>query len=104
MAVEITRVPGAQITTNQSDKPDSNSASKNSPSSTITTGSSTADSFTVSRRAEELRMIESNINAQSDFNGVRIESLKTEIDAGRYDINPLRVAEKLIELEIQFVA
>ena len=49
-------------------------------------------------------MIESNINTQPDIDGARIESLKMAIDAGQYDIDPLRVAEKLIELETQFVA
>ncbi len=104
MAVEITGVPGAPITTHQSDKIDANNAKNNSSSITVSTGTPAADSFTVSRNAETLRMIESSINEQSDIDGARIESLKIEIDAGRYDIDPLRVAEKLIAFEIQFVA
>jgi len=63
-----------------------------------------ADKVTLTRQAEELRMIEDVINNQTDFDNNRVESLKLEIDAGRYDIDAQRVAEKLIEFEMNFIA
>lgn len=103
MAVEINGVPG---TPNNQVEQTSVSSVKTVDSKTHSsnTNTSTADTFTVSPNAEKLRIIESNINAQPDVDGARIDSLKSAIDAGRYDIDPLRVAEKLIELEAQFVA
>ena len=109
MAIEINGLPGAPTNNKQVEQTNASRAgtvtsNTSSPSTTATTGTPNIDSFTVSQQAEKLRVIESNINAQPDIDGARIESLKTAIDAGQYDINPLRVAEKLIELETQFVA
>jgi negative regulator of flagellin synthesis FlgM len=108
MAVEITGVPGTPLANKQTDTGNNVSAVGSKPNSSgvdIAAGSQpTADSFTVSQQAERLRVIESTVNAQPDIDDSRVESLKTAIDAGRYDIDPARVAEKLIALESQFVA
>ena len=109
MAVNINGVPGAPTNNKQVEQTGTSrvgtiTSNTSSPSTAVNTGTPNTDSFTVSQQAERLRVIESNINAQPDIDGTRIESLKIEIDAGRYDIDPLRVAEKLIELETQFVA
>lgn len=109
MAVDITGIQGTQISTNQAEKSVTDNVntgdSKASPSNiNINPGSTTSDSFTVSKQAEQLRLIESNVNAQPEMDETRVESLKSAIDAGQYDINPTRVAEKLIALETQFVA
>lgn len=63
-----------------------------------------ADKVTLTPQAKELRMIEKAINDQTDVDNERIKSLKLEIDTGRYDIDAQRVAEKLIQFEMQFVA
>lgn len=104
MAVEITGVPGTPLTITQSDKVDPSNTSTNTHSNTVAIGTPAIDAFTVSARAEELRIIESSVNAQPVVDDVLVKDLKLEIDAGRYDIDPLRVAEKLIALEIQLVA
>jgi len=62
------------------------------------------DKITLTQQAEELRMIEKNINNQTDFDDERVETLRLEIDAGRYDIDAQRIAEKLIAFEMMFVA
>ena len=104
MTIEITGVPGAPITNKQTAQAGNATDAKTASTATINTGTSTADSFVVSQQAEKLRMIESSINNQPDVDGARVESLKIAIDAGQYDVDPARVAEKLIELEMQFVA
>jgi flagellar biosynthesis anti-sigma factor FlgM len=62
------------------------------------------DKITLTKQAEDLRMIENAVFAQTGIDSERVDSLKIEIDAGRYDIDVQRVAEKLIEFESLFVA
>ena len=104
MAVEITGVPGASTNIKHAEQTRPSTAESTSSGSNANAATPSTDSFTVSQQAERLRLIESNINTQPDVDGARVESLKSAIDAGQYDIDPRRVAEKLIELEAQFVA
>ena len=111
MAVDISGILGTSVSTKQSGKTDTNNVSVADPKSGSTTpnsnsGATSADSITISQQAEQLRVIDLNVNSQSDsdVDNARVEDLKSVIDAGRYDIDPTRVAEKLIELEAQFVA
>lgn len=67
-------------------------------------GSHSTDTVTLTQQAKELRMIEKAVNEETGVDSEKVESLKFEIDTGRYDINVQRVAEKLIEFESQFVA
>lgn len=109
MAIEITGVPGTLISNNKPDKlgttnldiVNAKTGSSNNPTNTL---SATGDSLSVSNRAEILRALESTINAQPAIDESRVASLKTVIDAGHYDIDPSRVAEKLIAFESQIVA
>lgn len=109
MAVEITGVPGAPLPNHQTAKTDTHNTGVVGLKSGLSNDKATAsapstDSVTISPQAERLRLIETTVNAQPDVDDARIESLKSAIDAGNYDIDPQRVAEKLIELESQFVA
>ena len=109
MAVEISGVPVTPANNKQVEPAGTNkvgtvASNTNSPNTADNVAAAPADSFTLSQQAETLRVIESSVNTQPDVDGARVESLKSAIDAGQYDINPLRVAEKLIELETQFVA
>ena len=74
------------------------------PSSPTNANRASADTVTITKKAETLQMLESDINGQPDVDNERIESLKSAIDSGQYDIDPRRVAEKLIQFETQFVA
>lgn len=62
------------------------------------------DKITLTQQAEKLHMIEKSINDQTGYDNERIENLKLEIDAGQYDIDVQRVAEKFIAFEVQFGA
>jgi negative regulator of flagellin synthesis FlgM len=109
MAIEITGVPGTPVSNNKSDKLESTNLDLVNPKVSVSdnsanTLSTTADSLSVSNRAEILRALESTINAQPAVDANRVENLKTVIDAGRYDVDPFRVAEKLIAFESQIVA
>lgn len=106
MAIEITGVTTPPLSGNKTEK--SNLTTGNSITQTgqgaESNPSTPIDKFTLTKQAEELRMIEKEINKQDGIDNERIESLRLEIDAGRYDIDAQRVAEKLIQFETQFVA
>jgi len=113
MAAEITGITKTPLSANKIDN--SKAASSNiidnksqgsehtkTIVNTITPAS--IDKITLTQQAEELRMIEKNINNQTDLDDERLEILKLEIDAGRYDIDAQRIAEKLIAFEMMFIA
>jgi negative regulator of flagellin synthesis FlgM len=102
MSIEISGSKNGPTSINPTNKADNNNTNKNVHDSQSTT--TKADSFVVSQRAETLRILESSINADSGIDATRIESLKIEIDAGRYNVDSARVAEKLIDFEAQLVA
>lgn len=109
MAVEITGVTKTLLSGNKTDDTKATPGAINSDSKRIieTTNNIVAppvDKITLTQQAEELRMIEKAINEQTDIDNERVENLKLEIDAGRYDIDTQRVAEKFIEFEMLFVA
>lgn len=106
MSVEITGVTTTPLSGNKAEK------SNTVPGNAITPGgqgsmpasATPIDKLTITKQAEELRMIEKEINNQDGIDNERVESLRLKIDAGRYDIDAQRVAEKLIQFEAQFVA
>lgn len=109
MAVDISGILGTPTSTKQMGKTDANNTVVGDPktgsnSPNAAQGATSSDSLTISQQAEQLRVIETSVNAQPDVDDARIESLKSVIDAGHYAVDPIRVAEKLIELEAQFVA
>ncbi len=109
MAAEITGITKTPLSSNKTDNSKAVSSNtigeKNQGSEHAQTTITPApiDKITLTRQAEELRMIEKSINDQSDFDIERVEDLRLEIDAGRYDIDSQRVAEKLIAFEMMFV-
>ncbi len=109
MAAEITGITKTLLSGNKIDnsKAASNNTigekNQNSERTQTTVTSAPIDKVTLTRQSEELRMIEKAINDQTDVNNERVENLKLEIDAGRYDIDAQRVAEKLIAFEMMFV-
>jgi flagellar biosynthesis anti-sigma factor FlgM len=111
MAVEITGVNATPLSGNKTDnaaptkKTELNELGIKRTSSDVSSVSAApVDKITLTKQAEDLRMIENAVFAQTGIDSERVDSLKIEIDAGRYDIDVQRVAEKLIEFESLFVA
>lgn len=63
-----------------------------------------ADVVTLTSQAARLQALEADINKQSVVDDNRVENLKAAIDAGNYEIDPTRVAEKFIEFEFSLSA
>ncbi len=100
MAVDITGVPpsqpqGAGGSTKSTPSGSGNAAQTLSPAAPA----NRADTVTLTPQASQLKSVEAEINAQSVIDGERVQSLKSAIDAGMYEINSLRVAEKFIQFE-----
>jgi negative regulator of flagellin synthesis FlgM len=108
MAVEITGVnttPLSESKTGNTKKADLNELVTPRAQNEVNSVPATpADKLTLTKQAEDLLKIEDVVYAQTGIDSDRVDSLKVEIDAGRYDINVQRVAEKLLAFEAQFVA
>jgi len=111
MGVEITGVNAAPLSGNKAEntaptkKTELNELGiKRAPNDASSVSAAPVDKITLTKQAEDLRMIENAVYAQTGIDSERVDSLKVEIDAGRYDIDVQRVAEKLIEFESLFVA
>jgi len=100
MAVDITGIPPAQPQ-NGGDGVQGTAADKGQPNpqAAPVAPANTSDTLTLTSQASRLKSIESGIGAQSVIDGQRVQSLKSAIDTGAYEINPLRVAEKFIQFE-----
>lgn len=112
MAVDINGVTTTPLSGNKTDSTktassnilDPNNQGPQRVAATTNAAATATDKVTLTPQAEELRMIEKAVNNQTGVDDERVESLKLEIDSGRYDIDTQRVAEKLIKFEMQFVA
>ncbi len=97
MAIDITGFPPPQP---QGTGGSTNSASNGSGNTAQAVATaSRADTVTLTPQASQLKKVESTIDAQSVVDGERVQNLKSAIDAGMYEINAQRVAEKFIQFE-----
>lgn len=113
MAVDITGITTGTLSDKKTDdslasagKTSLNSSTDNSGQANSATpiASNATDTVSLTQQAKELRMIEQAVNEETGVDSEKVESLKFEIDTGRYDINSQRVAEKLLAFESLFVA
>lgn len=104
MAIEISGLPSA-IVSNHGETTQADAAKDANSNHTATNANPPAsDAVTLTRNAENLRLIEADINAASEVDGERIENLRLAIDTGVYRIDPLRVAEKFLQFETELTA
>ncbi|VAX04260.1 hypothetical protein MNBD_GAMMA20-1046 [hydrothermal vent metagenome] len=100
MAIDISGVPPSQPQGTGGSAKSITGSSGNAPQTpSPATPVNKADTITLTPQASQLKSVESVIHAQSVIDGERVQSLKLAIDAGEYEINPLRVAEKFIQFE-----
>jgi len=63
--------------------------------------SSTADTVRITDAANKLNQLEITLDKTPVVDSQRVEALRSAIEEGRYQVEPGRVAEKLIALEQQ---
>jgi negative regulator of flagellin synthesis FlgM len=106
MAVDITGLPATPLSNNATDSGKAVSTGNRENQTPVSSGERSSvitDVVTLTRHAENLRVLEAGFNAQSKTDSQRIASLKSAIDMGQYNIDPLRVAEKLMRFESELV-
>lgn len=59
----------------------------------------TADKVNLTAMAKQLHKLSSNMTANPPIDTDRIDNIKRAITAGAFEINPHRIAEKLLNLE-----
>lgn len=103
MAIEITGLPVTNFSTPQdSGKTDTTgNSAKSVPNGSNPAAPVVTDDVTITRDAENLRMIEISISKQSEIDHERVSQLKLAIESGSYNIDSQRVAEKFVQLETQ---
>jgi len=100
MAIDITGFPPPQPQGTGGSTTSTTDGSGNATQAVVpATPVTKADTVTLTPQANQLQGVESAISAQSVIDGERVQSLKSAIDAGAYEINALRVAEKFIQFE-----
>lgn len=60
---------------------------------------STPDKLSLTGTAEKLRNLELSLSSQSTVDSKRVESIRNELNMGSFQVNPERVAQKMIEIE-----
>ena len=102
MAIEFNGLPSA-IATGNKDLTQANSR-EDGVKQTQESSASRNDTVSLTRDAETLRDAELNVQTNSGIDQERVNTLKQAIDAGKYAIDPLRVAEKFLKFESQLLA
>jgi len=68
----------------------------NSPSQDV----STRDSVSLSSAAQNLAKIETELRSLPDIDQSKVDSIKTRIDNGEYQVNSQNLAQKLLDSEV----
>lgn len=108
MAIEITGLPGNNINESADSR---KSAPQNATNVTTNTNANPAseaiastDVITITTQAVKLKALEDSVSTQSVVDDQRVAELKSAIDSGDYQVDPLRVAEKFLQFESSLVA
>jgi len=64
--------------------------------------SSSSDTVHISSQAIDLQGLEAHISQLPDVDKVRVTELRTQIANGQYQINPDRIADKILGFEAEF--
>jgi negative regulator of flagellin synthesis FlgM len=65
------------------------------------TPTSAADTVNLSDTAQKLNELQERLSAVPVVDGQRVEAIRTAVENGSYQIDPMRVAEKLMKYEEQ---
>ncbi|MBF0218366.1 MAG: flagellar biosynthesis anti-sigma factor FlgM [Gammaproteobacteria bacterium] len=97
----ITGYTGTQATRNSEGSQVQVSRSEPTASQTETGKPSSVETVSLSSTSQQLRSLENTIAKLPVVDTSRVEMLKKAIDEGRYEVNPQRVADKMISFERQ---
>ena len=64
--------------------------------------SGTSDTVHISSQAIDLQGLEAHINELPEVDAARVADLRAQIANGQYEINPSRIADKILGFEAEF--
>ncbi|MDH5545550.1 MAG: flagellar biosynthesis anti-sigma factor FlgM [Gammaproteobacteria bacterium] len=101
MAIEITgsgHNPGTIISESQRQQ-GVQSATQAQPAPVAATPVQEGDTVNLTSTASQLRALEQQLSTQPVIDTQRVAAIRNDIQTGQYQINPARVADKMIQLE-----
>ncbi len=88
-------VPNHGLVTEGLRQPETKDQQRNQTSGSV----STSDKLSLTGTAEKLRNLELSLSSQPIVDSNRVESIRNELNMGSFQVNPERVAQKMIEIE-----
>lgn len=73
--------------------------SRSSSSSSGSTARASGDTVTLTHTAAEMLKLEENLAKIPDIDSLLVDSIKTSIDQGTYQIDPEKIADRLLAIE-----
>lgn len=99
MAIEITRHTPAQLSTARADSHGQTNRNEPTAAQKQTGQSQTTDTVTLSDTASQLHKLGTMIATQPVVDLARVDNVRQALNAGHYEFNAARVAEKMLRFE-----
>jgi len=100
LTIEITRNNASQLSDARSTVASRNSGADTARISSSSVQSSPQDVVSITDTATKLRQIEDQLRAVPIVNDQRVSELRDTLNNGNFEINPERVADKIISFEL----
>lgn len=100
MTIEITRTGTNQLSDTRSTVAPRNNGADAARTSSGTAQSSPQDVVNITDTATRLSQIENQLSAVPVVNDQRVSEVRGALNSGNFDINPERVADKIISFEL----
>lgn len=99
MAIDITSATSQPTTTRARTNEQTVTTPNGGSNSVVAPPSSRGDTVQLSEAAQTLRDVERRLADTPDVDSARVESIRQQIDDGTYEINPDRIAERILDFD-----
>jgi len=99
MSIDINSISSSANSARVNNATDEAKITQEKPATADTGQSSTTDTVSLSDSAKQLGRLESSVSASPVIDTQRVEAMKKAIGNGEYDIDPVKVASKLMQFE-----
>lgn len=99
MSIDINSISSSVTPSRVNSSADDAKVAQEKPATADTGQSSTTDTVSLSDSAKQLGRLESSVSASPVVDTQRVEAVKKAISNGEYEIDPVKVASKLMQFE-----
>lgn len=99
MSIDINGIGSSQTPTRVNSSADDAKPAQAKANTADTGRSSTSDTVSLSDSAKQLGKLENTVSASPVIDTQRVEAVKQAIQNGEYEIDPVKVASKLMQFE-----